>query len=133
MLNRVLGVIELKMTVQIAVQRIGEAIHAFKLKRCMSNIITMPNDLTDPMLNIRACTNVEIIRENMRGHRTQVLRQAPNMDVVNTKHAVHFDNVSHHLFDVYIVRRGFEQNINCITQDTPGIIKDEEADQHTDQ
>ena len=128
-MNRVLDVIHMKMTVQIAVQRIREAIHTFQLKCCMSDIIAMTNDLADLTLNIRADADVKVIGENMGRHRPQALREAPDMDVMNAKHAVHLNNVVHHLFDVDIARRGFEQNIHCIAQDTPGIIKDEEADQ----
>src|SRR5215211_2915158 len=55
------------------------------------------------------------------------------MDIMNAKHTVHLNNVIHHVFDIHITRRGFEQNVNCVAQDSPGVVEDKEADQHTDQ
>src|SRR6266487_3800071 len=99
----------------------------------MSDIIVMKKDLADLALNLRARADMKVVGENVGGHRAQALREAPNMDVMNAKHTIHLNNIIHHIFNVHITGCGFEQNIHCIAQNAPGIVKDEEANQHTDQ
>src|ERR671922_2792327 len=128
-----LEIIHVVMSIQVTVERIGETIHTFELKRCMSNIIAMLKDSADLTLNICPGTDVQIIGEDVSRHGPQALRKTPNMNVMNAKHTVHLNNVVHHIFYIYITRRGFEQNVNCVAQDAPGVVEDEEADQHIDQ
>src|SRR5688572_121576 len=121
------------MSIQITIKRIGETIHAFQLKSCMGDVITMIEKLTDLTLNFGARTDMNIIREDVRRHRAQALRQTPYVDIMNAKHAVYLRNIFHHRLNIHIARRGFEQNIHRIAQNAPGIVQDEEADQHTDE
>ena len=59
----------MKITIQIAVQSIRETIHALKLERGMSDIITMTNNLIDLPVNARTGTDMKVVGENMGGHR----------------------------------------------------------------
>src|SRR5690349_10467154 len=84
------------------------------------------------MLNIGPRTDVKIIRENMSRHGAQTLGKTPDMDIMNTQHTIYLSNILYHRLHVHITRRAFEQDIDRILQDSPGIVKDEKTDQHTD-
>src|SRR5574341_1950286 len=119
------------MTIQIAVQRIWQAINALELKRCMSDIIAIKGNFIDLALNVRTRTDRNILGKDMRGHGTQVLCKAPDMKIMNAKHTFDLDNVLHHRLDIHTTWGSFEQNVHCITQYPPGVVKDQQADQHT--
>src|SRR5688500_17916732 len=119
------------MAVQITVQRIRQAVNTLQLKRCVGDIIAVKNNLVDLALDVHTCTDGKVVGKDMGGHGTQILREAPDMEIVNTKHTFDLDNVLHQLFDIYIARRGFEQDVHCITQEAPGVVKNQEADHHT--
>jgi len=57
-MSRVLNIIQVKLAVQIAVQRIGETVRTFQLKRGMRNIITVKDHFTDLTLNVRTRADV---------------------------------------------------------------------------
>src|SRR5215207_9133031 len=122
--------VQMKMPVQIAVQRIGKAIHTFELKRRMRNIIAMLKDLADLMLDLRACTNVKVIGKDMGRHRAQALGETPHMDVMNAEHAINLGNLPDHCLHIHIARRGLEQDVDGIPQNVPGVVEDEDADQY---
>src|SRR5687768_12071410 len=82
-------VVHMNVTVQIAVERIGEAIHALQLKGCMRDVVAMSKNLIDLTLNLRACTDMNIIGKDVCRHGPQALRKTPNMDIMDAKHAVH--------------------------------------------
>src|ERR1051325_2830954 len=84
------------------------------------------------MLNISPCTDVKVIREDVSRHGAQTLCKTPYMDIVNAKHPIYLSNVFYHRLHIYIARRAFEQDIDGILQNPPGIIKNEKTDQHTD-
>src|SRR5215510_12216491 len=113
--------IHMNVTVQITVQRIGETIHTFELKRRVSNIIAVIKHFVDLMLNIRSDADVKIISEDVSRHRPQALCKTPNMDIMNTKYTVNSSNVFDHRLDIHITRRSFEQDINGVPQNSPGI------------
>src|SRR5215207_3658739 len=96
----------------------------------MTDAIAMLQDLVDLSLNLQACANVQVVGKNMGGHRTQALCETPHMDIVHAKHAVNLGNFLDHRLDVYIARGGLEQNVDRISQNAPGIVNDEESDQH---
>src|SRR5215207_4090068 len=133
-MNRMLSdrcaIVHMKVSVQIAVQGIGETIHTFELKRRMRNIIAMLKDLADLMLDLRACTNVKVIGKDMGGHRAQALGETPHMDVMNAEHAINLGNLADHCLHIHIARRGLEQDVDGIPQNAPGDVKDEDADQY---
>ena len=54
------------------------------------------------------------------------------MQIVYTLHAVHFQQVVYQRFDVNVIGCAFEQNIDRLTQDSPRVPQDEQADQNTD-
>src|SRR5512142_2740905 len=99
----------------------------------MLNIITVTDHFPDLSLDLRTCADVNVVGENVRGHRPHALRQAPDMDVMDAKHTVHLDYVIHHFLDIDITRSPFEQNIYRVAQDAPGIVQDKQADQYADE
>src|SRR5688572_26617947 len=120
----------MRMTVQVAVQRIGQAVHTFKLKCGMGNIVAMKYDLVDAALDLRPRADMQIICEDMRRHGAQILRKTPNMQVMNAKYAHNLHHILDQFARIDIAWCGFEQNIHGVAQDAPCIIKDEETDQH---
>src|SRR6476620_44044 len=124
--------VRMNVTIQIAIQRIGSTFHTFQLKSRVRNIIAMVKQLVDLMLNISPRTDVKVIRENVSRHSEQTLCKAPHMDIVNAKYTIYPSNIFDHGLHVHIARRAFEQNIDGILQNPPGIIKNQKTDQHTD-
>jgi hypothetical protein len=51
-----------------AIQRVGIAIHAFQLQSSVGNIITMIDQLVDTILDLRACTDRDILGKNVSRH-----------------------------------------------------------------
>src|SRR6185369_13600818 len=124
--------VRMNVTIQITIQRIRSTFHTFQLKSCVRNMIAMVKQLVDLMLNISSCTDVKVIRENVGRHGTQTLCKTPHMDIVNAKHTLYLSNIFDHRLHIHVARRAFEQNINGILQNTPGIIKNQKTDQDTD-
>src|ERR1043165_3869477 len=122
----------MNVTIQIAIQRIRSTVHTFQLKGCVRDIVAMVQQLIDLMLNISPCTDVKVIREDVSRHGAQTLCKTPYMDIVNAKHSIYLSNIFYHRLHIYIARRAFEQDIDGILQNPPGIIKNEKTDQHTD-
>ena len=54
------------------------------------------------------------------------------MQVMDPENTVHFGDIADHLFQVHIARRRLEQDLHRLLQDTPGVVQDQETDQHTD-
>src|ERR1051325_8137690 len=127
-MRRALHFIHMKMTIQVTIQSSGETIYTFQLKRGMSNIIAVMKDFGDLTLDLRARANVKIIGENVRRHRTKALCETPDVDIMDTEHAIHLSNVLDQGLHVNITGCGFEQNINRISQNPPGVIENQKTD-----
>ena len=95
----------------ITIERVGFTIHTFKLKRGMSDVIAMKGNFVDLTLDVRARANGYILCQNMSRHRTESVRDAPHMQVVNADHALDLHHIAHHRGHIHITRRGIQQDI----------------------
>jgi hypothetical protein len=54
------------------------------------------------------------------------------MQVVDSAHAIHFEQGLYHRVHVHTFRGAFQQDMNRLAQNSPRIPQNEEADQHAD-
>ncbi len=91
------------------------------------------HEFVDLTLDVGTRADGKVVREDVGRHGAEVLRDAPDVQVVDAKHAVDL----HYVFDksgrVDIARLGFEQDVDRVAQDAPGVVKNEEADEHADE
>ena len=116
----------------ITIQHAWVAAFTFQLQGGVLNIVFVEKDFVYSALNRNASADGQIIRHYMSRKHAQIFIDAPNVQVMDAAHAFDSHQIIYHVFHVNIFGGAFEQNVNGLSQNAPGVPKNEYTDQDTD-
>ena len=117
----------------IAVQHRRDAAGALQLQRGVRDVIMLPEQLAQRRLNLGSGAHRNVIRQNVHRERAQLLRDAPDVQIVHAAHPRHRLHLRDHLLHVNVARGLLHQNVNRLLDDAPGVEQDQHADKDAGQ